>query len=79
MPRVIITGWKPGLEKISLTKLLQAEAGLSLKAAKESVDRCLAGERVSIPMPSGEAAERLAQQASDLGAVVEIERRQPIS
>ena len=78
MPRVIITGWKPGLATISLTKLLRAEAGLSLKAAKESVDRCLEGERVSIPMPTDEAAERLAQQASDLGAVVEIERRQPI-
>ncbi len=79
MPRVIVTGWKPGLATISLIKLLQAEADLSLKAAKESVDRYLAGERISVPMPTEEAAERLAQQASDLGAVVEIERRQPVS
>ena len=49
------------------------------QGAKGSVDRCLEGERVTIPMPTEEAAERLAQQASDLGAVVEIERRQPVS
>ena len=78
MPQVMLVGWKPGLRGVSLIKLLQAEAGLSLKAAKESVDRCLEGERVSISMPTEEAAEKLAQQASDLGAVVEIERRQPV-
>ncbi len=79
MSQVMLVGWRPGLRGVSLIKLLQSEAGLSLKAAKQSVDRCLEGERVSIPMPTEEAAERLAQQASDLGAVVEVEYHQPIS
>lgn len=74
MSDVTLVGWRPGLNAIALIKLLQ-EAGLSLKSAKDSVDSCLAGERVTIPVDSAEAAEQLAHRATDLGAVVQVRTR----
>ena len=74
MPQVVLTGWKPGFRKVALTRILQQRAGLSLAVAKECVDRCLAGERVLVEVPTSEAAEALVSEASGVGAIAELPR-----
>lgn len=73
MPTIILKGWKPGLLKVSLVKLLQVQAGLSLTASKQLVDLLLAGESVSIDVATAAQAAQLAEQMIRLGAVCEIE------
>ena len=75
MPTIILKSWKPGLLKISLTKLLQEQAGLSLTASKQSVDRLLAGETISIDVATDAQAVQLAEAMTRVGAVCEIEER----
>ena len=72
MPRVILSGWKPGLKKASLTRLLQDRAGLRLETAREYTDRCLAEQAVAIELPTLAAAESLTREASEVRALVEI-------
>ena len=50
MTRVIITGWREGLNKVQLNHLLRLHAGYGLGEAKRAVDTLLAGETVNIPM-----------------------------
>ena len=73
MLKLTLTGWKPGLRKIDLTRLLQERANLSLSEAKACVDRLLTGEHVTVTVPTLAAAEQLAHDASELGAIVEVE------
>ena len=72
MPQVLILGWRPGLKSVSLVKLLQEHNNYSLKMAKEIVDRCLKGETVAVEMATQMEAERLAREASSLGAITAI-------
>lgn len=72
MPKVKFKGWVQGLRKVSLTKLLQERADLSLTSAKYSVDRILDGETITIEMQTIEEANQLSKEASMLGAVCEI-------
>ncbi len=73
MERLILKGWKPGLKKISLSRLLQEYAGLSLSEAKGKVDSFLEGMPTTITLPSRAIAEEFVRQASELGALVEVE------
>lgn len=73
MTRVIITGWEEGLKKISLSKLLQEEASLSLPQAKRNVDEVLEGGRVELTFPSSAAAMRFAAAARQLHAICEVD------
>ncbi|HLH24310.1 MAG TPA: ribosomal protein L7/L12 [Chloroflexota bacterium] len=68
MPQVVLTGWTPGLKKVSSTKLLRQKAGLGLKDAKDCTDRLLAGETVRVAVSSLATAEDLAREATALGA-----------
>jgi ribosomal protein L7/L12 len=72
MSRVIITGWQPGLKKVSLSKLIRDRSGLRLSEAKACTDRCLDGEIVSIDLASADEAEQFAQEAARLGAIVQV-------
>lgn len=64
--------WKPGLEKITLTKLLQEKADLSLSSAKESVDHFLAGEEVTLHLPTSQEAAYLCEAITALGVDCEV-------
>src|SRR5687768_10785943 len=77
LPRVLLTGWQPPVQKIPLVKTLRAHAGLSLSEATNAVDRCLRGEQVSLVMPSQLAAEALVRSMSDLGMRAEIQLPMP--
>ncbi len=72
MSRVIITGWEEGLKKISLSRLLQDEAGLTISQAKHAVDEVLEGRRVELTFSSSAAAERFAAAARRLHAVCDV-------
>ncbi|HYU17078.1 MAG TPA: hypothetical protein VEQ11_00085 [Chloroflexota bacterium] len=74
MQRVLLTGWERGLRKVSLARLLQERAGLSLATAKGLVDRCLAGEIMTVELASIEDAEALVREAGRLGATAELDR-----
>ncbi|HKY26355.1 MAG TPA: hypothetical protein VJM12_00260 [Pyrinomonadaceae bacterium] len=73
MPRVTLKRWKPGLEKITLTKMIQEKAGLSLTSAKECVDRLLAGEEVTLGLPTPQEAARLGEAITALGVDCEVD------
>lgn len=75
MPKVILRRWKPGLQKISLTKILQEKAGLSLMSAKMYVDRFLAGEEVAVSLTEPEEAVRIAEAIMELGVDCEVDNR----
>ncbi len=73
MPKVTLKRWKPGLEKITLTKMLQEKAGLSLTSAKECVDRFLAGEEVTLHLPTSQEAAFLGEAIIALGVDCEVD------
>jgi ribosomal protein L7/L12 len=71
MPDVIITGWREGLRKISMSRLLREHCGLGLRESKACVDRLLAGESVRVIVADGETAETLIGRLAEVGAVAE--------
>lgn len=72
MTTVRLTGWQPGIRKISLTKLLQAKANLSLSAAKGMVDRVLEGHTALIELPSHVDVDAFISEIRALGALCEV-------
>jgi ribosomal protein L7/L12 len=71
-PLLRITGWKPGLRKVSMTKVLRRSAGLDLAAAKRLTDRVLDGEVVELRFRDGDAARKCAVELEALGAIAEV-------
>jgi hypothetical protein len=77
MATIVLAGWRVGLQKIALTRLQQELLLLSLKQAKENVDRLLEGEKNSLRLghpillnvPDEVAAEFI-NRANTLGALV---------
>ena len=73
MMAVVITDWEPGMEKVALTRLLQTRAGLALAAAKQCTDRCLAGERVRVQVPTESDARSLIEALANIGVFARFE------
>jgi hypothetical protein len=71
MSQILLTGWRPGFQKVSLTKLLQTSAGLTLGAAKSVTDEVLNGKSVVVSLTKGDANE-FVDAADKLGAVASI-------
>jgi hypothetical protein len=69
MSDLIITGWKPGLQTISLMQLLRANSGMGLQQAKQAVDDLLDGKEIRLWGLSEERALALRQEAEALNAV----------
>jgi hypothetical protein len=70
--KVLLRDWRPGLQKIPLTRLMQREAGLTLAPAHANTNRLLERQPVIVTLPTDEAAKRFVREASALGAVAEI-------
>jgi ribosomal protein L7/L12 len=79
MPKVTLKGWTPGLQKVSVVKLLQVQADLSLTSAKRCVDGLLAGEEFVVTVATPEEAAQLAEEIRKLGVVCEIDRGDEIT
>jgi hypothetical protein len=69
---VAITGWSAGLQKVSLTTLIQGHAGMSLSAAKRCTDDVLEGRLVLLALPSPERAAALCAALMNIGARAEV-------
>ena len=67
MAKVIITGWRPGFDKIRLTKLLHEHAQLRLSEAKRSTDRVLAGDTVILDIEDDGRLDRLLHEFEEIG------------
>jgi ribosomal protein L7/L12 len=72
VPEVVITGWRPGLLKVSMTTTIREHTELGLAESKRVTDRVLDGESVVLPSCSAAAADALAAELARLGAVVEV-------
>ena len=72
VPTVLITGWQPGLLKVSMTQSIQARARIGLREAKSVTDRVLDGEHVALDLPDAESAASLAHELRGLGATVVV-------
>ena len=73
MAIVEITGWRPGLLKVSCTQTLRAVAGLGLAEAKAITDGVLRNEPQRVQVPDTEA-HQLAFSLRELGATAEVIR-----
>lgn len=67
MAKVIITGWRAGLDKIRLTKLLHEQAQLRMSEAKRSTDRALAGDTVILDVEDDACLDRLLHEFDEIG------------
>lgn len=73
MTAIKLTGWHPGLRKISLTKLLQGELGISVATAKAAVDDLLDGREVLLQVPDQADTHRLVTEIRELGATCQLD------
>ena len=73
MTMIRLSGWAPGLRKISLTKLLQEEVGLGVKEANAMVDDVLEGHHVVVTLQPGQDASAVAASMLKLGAICEVQ------
>lgn len=72
MPHVHVTGWRPGLRTIGLTKVFRREARVPLDAAKAMTDALVAGEPQAVAVESEARAAAVAREVRGLGAVAEV-------
>jgi hypothetical protein len=72
MNSVVFIGWKEGINKIALTRLISEYAGYPLTQAKLSVDDIVDDIKVRVNVSSIEKAEKLRSEATKIGAICEI-------
>ncbi len=75
MPKLNITGWRPGVLTISTVKILRTHLALGLKEAKNCVDDMVSGKVVSFPLGSSAEAEALKVALEEVGVIVQIEQQ----
>ena len=75
MKTLIVTGWKLGLDKIALTKVIRAYTGLGLAEGKSCTDQVLENKIVTFKNLDLEIAERFLRDIQNIGAIGEIERQ----
>lgn len=73
MATVTLVGWKEGLQKVELTKVIRSHTGYGLTESKRCVDDLLEGKAVTIGGLTDETAQSLFIEASNLGAGCKIE------
>jgi hypothetical protein len=72
---VILAGWKPGMLKISLMKIIRSSTGRGLAETKNCVDEVLAGRSVTLTFPTATDADKFCADAQRLGALARRETR----
>ena len=71
--KLVLTGWKPGLRKISLDTLLVKRFQLPLPDAVKHVEQLLKGELVELEINSSSNASDIAREMVELGVICHIE------
>jgi hypothetical protein len=69
MSDVIITGWKPGLQTISLMRLLRANSDMTLQQAKQAVEELMDGKEICLRDISDGRASELREQIEALNGI----------
>ena len=72
MAKVIITGWREGLLKISMTQIIQAHTSLGLRSAKSVTDRVMDRDAVELVVDSIQEAEILVDRLQAVGAEARV-------
>jgi hypothetical protein len=72
---VILEGWKSGMLKVSLTKLIRGTAGKGLAEAKHCTDEVLMGKPVALTFPTAADADAFCVEAQRLGVLSKRETR----
>jgi hypothetical protein len=72
MTKVVLVGWRDGLQKVALSKLQMEIPGLSLSESKANTDVVLEGETVTFHFKDEHGANEFARRATGLGAICEI-------
>jgi hypothetical protein len=75
MARVILYGWKTGLDRMDLTELLQLRCRLPREQASGLVDSLLDARKVELAFADQQEADDFASAATDLGALCNVENR----
>lgn len=70
--KVVMTGWRPGLKKVSLYGLLRVRLNVSLPVAKKYGDDLLDGEVIELQIDPGSASD-FAKELDALGVICHIE------
>lgn len=68
---VVLSGWRPGMLKISLTKAIRKATGMDLASAKQCTDDVLARKPIALTFATQAEADTFLVEAKQLGAVVE--------
>lgn len=64
--------WEADMQKISMTKLLQSKAGLSLDVAKKITDDILDDKQPSVTVENYTVARFIVDAARELGVIGEL-------
>jgi len=72
---VVLEGWRPGMLKVSLTKLIRASTDKGLAEAKRCTDDVLERKPVALTFPTADGADAFCAQAEKLGALARRETR----
>jgi hypothetical protein len=70
-----LTGWKPGVLKVSLTKLIRRATARTLAEAHRCTDEVLAGKSVDLTFPTAASADLFVITARQLGALARRDTR----
>lgn len=73
MHRVKIIGWRTGLLKVSMTKIIKARFGYGLSQAKHCTDSILGGEEITLECLDEINAREAAQELHEIGAEISLE------
>ena len=73
MNTIIISGWRTGLQKVSLTKIIRSYTGLGLAEGKQCTDDVVSGKSVRFENLESEAAKVFLIELEKIGAIATIE------
>jgi hypothetical protein len=73
MTTVVITGWAPGFEKVSCTKLVRARLGLDVRDGKQITDDILQRIVRRLELPTNAEATSLVLELAKIGALAHVE------
>jgi hypothetical protein len=73
MATILLTGWREGMEKVTLCKLQMEYLNLPLTQSKHNVDKLLNGELIKIEVHDIELAREFIRQADKIGADCTLE------
>lgn len=73
MKKVLITGWKPGFNKVQFNRLIRECSGFGLAEAHRMVCSLTEGKVLSLEI-SNEKLDYFCKEAKELGAIFQIEQ-----